>query len=39
MVRGGTDSEFGTDMYTLLHLKQIMNKEYCIPQGILLNIL
>jgi len=39
MVRGGTDSEFGTDMDTLLYLKQIMNKEYCIAQGILLNIL
>ena len=36
---GGIDWEFGTDIYTLVYLKQITNKDYSIPQGALLNIL
>ena len=36
---GGIDWEFGVDMYTLLYLKQITNKDQCIAQGTLLNTL
>ena len=30
--------EFGTGMYTLLYLKRMANKTYCIVQGTLLSI-
>ena len=33
----GIVREFGMDMYTLLYLKWITNKAYCIAQGTLLN--
>ena len=36
---GGIAREFGTDMYTLLCLKQITSKDLFIAQGTLLNIL
>ena len=36
---GGIVREFGIDMYTLLYLKWITNKTYCIAQGLILNIL
>ena len=35
--KGKRDREFGMDMYTLLYLKWITNKAYCIAQGTLLN--
>ena len=34
-MEGGIDWGFGTDRYTLLYLKQIINKTYCIAQGTL----
>ena len=36
---GGIYSEFGIDMYTLLYLKWITNRTYCIAQRTLLNIM
>ena len=35
-LKGGIDWEFGIDKYTLLYLKQITNRTYCIAQGTLL---
>ena len=35
-MKGGIDWEFGIDKYTLLYLKQITNRTYCIAQGTLL---
>ena len=35
----GTVRELGIDMYTLLYLKWITNKDYCIAQGTLLNVM
>ena len=37
--RGGIVREFGIDMYTLLYLKWITNKDLLIAQGSLLNIM
>ena len=34
-MEGGIDWGFGIDRYTLLYLKQIINKTYCIAQGTL----
>ena len=35
----GIGREFGMDMYTLLCLKWITNRTYCIAQGTLLNVI
>ena len=35
----GIDREFGMDMYTLLYLKWIANKDLLIAHGTLLNIM
>ena len=37
--QGGINWEFGFDIYTLLHLKQITTRTYYTAQGALLNIL
>ena len=33
-----TVKELGMDMYTLLYLKRITTRTYCIPQGTLINV-
>ena len=35
----GIARAFGMDMYTLLYLKWISNKDYCVAQGTLLNVM
>ena len=35
----GINHEIGTDTYTLLYIKLIINKDYCIIQGNLFNSL
>ena len=35
-MRGRNSQEFGMGMYTLLNLKRIANKVYCLEHGILL---
>ena len=37
--REGIVRESGIDMYTLLYLKKITNKTYCIAQGTLLSVM
>ena len=36
---GGRDGELGIHMYTLLHLKWISTRSYCIAHGTLLNLM
>ena len=36
---GGMNWEIGIDIYTLLYLKWITNRTYCIAQGTLLNVM
>ena len=38
-MEGGIVREFGIDIYTLLYFKLITNKDLCISEGMLLNIL
>ena len=38
-MREGTVREFGMDMYTLLYLKWIINKDLLLAHGTLLNVM